>query len=111
MSAAERAKGVRGEREAAGIWEAAGATIRNLEATGDHTIWLPPDVQYGGHVAPRPALHEEVKRQERLQLWQWLEQAEQETEPGAVAVVTFRRNRSQWYSALRTVDLAEMLTR
>jgi hypothetical protein len=102
---------VKGEREAAAIWEASGATVRNLEATGDHNIWLPPDVDHAGHIHAKPALHQEVKRQERLQLWQWLEQAEHETEPGAVAVVTFRRNRSQWYSCLRTVDLAEMLTR
>jgi hypothetical protein len=111
VSATERAKGVKGEREAAQIWEAAGATVRNLEATGDHLILLPPEVDHAGHIHPRPALHQEVKRHERLQLWQWLEQAEQETEPGAIAVVTFRRNRSQWYSVLRTVDLAEMLTR
>ena len=106
MTNRERAKGVAGERECASLWTAAGATVRGLEGLGDHLIVVADESAHVRHL-----IHEETKRQERLQLWQWIAQAEAETEPGAVAVVSFRRNRSPWYSCLQTERLAGMLSR
>ena len=115
MSGASRAKGLRGEHEVAAIWEAHGFTVRGLEGGGDHLCvsapygaTLPIDGQLA---AARPPLmiHSEVKRQERLQLWQWIAQAEAEAPPGAVPVVAFRRNRSRWYGVVRLDTLAERL--
>jgi hypothetical protein len=106
MSGASRAKGVRGEHEVAAIWEAHGFTVRGLEGGGDHLCLHLPVTQRS--TAPL-TIHSEVKRQERLQLWQWIAQAEQEAPPGAVPVVAFRRNRSPWYAAVRLETLAELL--
>jgi len=118
VSGASRAKGVRGEHEVAAIWEAHGFTVRGLEGGGDHlciTTRSPTgyivDVATGERLRDTHALtiHSEVKRQERLQLWQWIAQAEAEAPPGAVPVVAFRRNRSPWYGVVRLDTLAERL--
>ena len=95
-----RAKGLAGEREVAALWREAGLEVRGLESGGDHLV-----------LADGPVIHSEVKRQERLQLWQWLEQAEAEAPAGTIAVVSFRRSRQPWYSTLRTTDLARMIAR
>jgi hypothetical protein len=114
MSGASRAKGLRGEHEVAAIWEAHGFTVRGLEGAGDHLCiagkgeWK--NDPGGATTTWRPlTIHSEVKRQERLQLWQWIAQAEAESPPGAVPVVAFRRNRSPWYAAVRLDTLAELL--
>ena len=108
MSGASRAKGLRGEHEVAAIWTRHGFAVRGLEGEGDH---LCIGVGRNPYPEPRDALtiHSEVKRQERLQLWQWIAQAEAEAPPGAVPVVSFRRNRSPWYAAIRLETLAELL--
>jgi hypothetical protein len=43
--------------------------------------------------------HVEVKRTERLQLWQAIDQAAGECD-GKTPLLCFRRNRSDWYAAL-----------
>jgi len=115
VSGASRAKGLRGEHEVAAIWETHGFTVRGLESAGDHLCvsalhgaTLPIDGQLAT-ARPPLMIHSEVKRQERLQLWQWIAQAEAEAPPGAVPVVAFRRNRSPWYAAVRLDTLAERL--
>jgi hypothetical protein len=106
---------LRGEHEVAAIWEAHGFTVRGLEGGGDHLCIVanPPryDPHDGTEIVPASSLtiHSEVKRQERLQLWQWIAQAAEEAPPGAVPVVAFRRNRSPWYAAVRLETLAELL--
>lgn len=106
MSAATRRKGLDAEREVAGIWKAAGLDVRNLEGTGDHLVFTPPsDMRWPARI------HSEVKRQERLKLPEWLRQAAEEAPAGAIAVVSFRQNRGEWYSCLPTVDLAELVAR
>lgn len=92
MSRAERAKGVRGEREVLDLYTRHGFTVRGLEASGDHLAF-----GYG------LVHHVETKRQEIARPWAWLEQAESETPPGALTVVAFRRSRSPWY-ALAALD-------
>jgi len=113
VSGASRAKGLRGEHEVAAIFERHGFTVRGLEGGGDHLCVRRPRLS-GDILAPpivRAALvlHSEVKRQERLQLWAWIAQAEAEAPAGAVPVVSFRRNRSPWYAAVRLETLAELL--
>lgn len=100
MTNTSRRKGVRGEREVAAVWQAAGATVRGLEGAGDHLI-----VCAGG-----VTLHSEVKRAERLKLPEWLRQAEAEAPQGTVPVVTFRQNHGRWYAVLPLDDLARLVT-
>jgi hypothetical protein len=97
-----RAKGREAEREVANIWRGAGLEVRNLEGTGDHLV-------IGRARNGSPTIHSEVKRQERLKLWEWLEQAESEAPHSAIPVVSFRRSRGRWYACLPLEDLAELL--
>lgn len=85
MSRTEQRKGARGEGEVLALYKAHGARMRSLAATGDHLAYLGPFVH-----------HIETKRQEVARPWQWYEQAEAETPPGALTVVAFRRSRSPW---------------
>ena len=99
MSRSERQKGLDGEREVAALFAAAGFDVRNLEGLGDHLV-----VSANGS-----RLHVETKRQERLQLWQWLAQVKAETTRGTRGVCCFRRNHGEWYATLRLDDLIGLL--
>lgn len=106
MSAASRRKGVAGEREVAVRFEQAGWTVRGLEGLGDHLAYSPwPPSQ----PSSRTVLHLESKRQERLRLPEWLEQARAEAPPGVPPVVVFRQSRGQWIAALPLDDLLELI--
>lgn len=98
MSAAERRKGVRGEREVLEVFRRAGFTVRGLEGSGDHLA-----LGYG------LVLHVESKRQETARPWAWWEQASNETPAGAHTVVAFRRSRSPWLAMVDLETLAELL--
>lgn len=98
--ASSRNKGLAGEREVARMFTDAGLPPRGLEESGDHLV-----VCAGGFT-----LHSEVKRQERLRLPEWIEQAESQAPAGTLAVVTYRQTRRPWYSNLRTDDLIRLLT-
>jgi hypothetical protein len=99
MAASSRRKGLAGEAEVAAIWRRAGLDVRGLEGQGDHLVSL----------GNGRWLHLEVKRQERLQLWQWLAQAVAEAPPDAFPVVAFRRSRGEWYAALPLADLIALV--
>lgn len=101
MSGASRAKGLRGEREVAALFERAGFEVRGLEGTGDHLVVC------GGGLT----LHSEVKRAERVRVPEWLRQAAVEAPAGCVPVVSFRQNREDWYAALALADLVGLLRR
>ena len=112
--AASRRKGLTGEHEVAAIFRRHGFEVRGLEGTGDHLCIMAPRTPpaLGGWPSAHLdglTIHSEVKRQERLQLWAWLAQAEAEAPPGSVPVVSFRRNHSPWYAAIRLETLAELL--
>jgi hypothetical protein len=86
-----RQKGVRGEREVAGLFGERGLKLRNLERTGDHLVKLPQGTW----------LHVEVKRQEALRMTLWNEQAAAEAPPGTVPLVVYRRSGELWHASIR----------
>lgn len=103
MSAASRRKGVAGEREVAKAFEAAGWTVRGLEASGDHVVFR------GRNGNERLSLHLECKRQERVRLPEWLRQAEAEAPPGVPPVVVLRQSHGPWIACLKLDDLLEVI--
>lgn len=112
MPSRERAKGLRGEREVATIFQTAGGQVRNLEGTGDHLIVFAPIVGPAletDTIRHGITLHIECKRQEIARPWAWLAQAEAEAPSGTVPVVAFRRNHGRWYAMLPLEQLAEIL--
>jgi hypothetical protein len=112
VSRTSRNKGLRGEQEVAAIFRRHGFEVRGLEGAGDH---LCITARRGhGAIDATPELlgltiHSEVKRQERLQLWQWLGQLEAEAPAGTLPLLSFRRNRSPWYAAVQLERLVELL--
>lgn len=98
MSAASRRKGIAGEHEVAAIWQTAGFDVRGLEGSGDHLVLRRDGM----------TIHSEVKRRERLNLWECWAQAERETPQGALTVLSVRRNRGRW---LAVVALDELVAR
>lgn len=92
-----RYKGISAERATAKLWEDAGFTVRGLEAGGDHLI-------LGGGLV----FAEEVKRQERLKLPEWLRQLERDAPADAIPVLTYRQAREPWRSVLLTSDLLRL---
>lgn len=112
---AARRKGLVGERDVADRFRAAGWTVRGLEGSGDWLALRP--AEYGEHedagtyeIRPASTLHVECKRQERLRLPEWLEQAANEAPPGVAPLVVFRQNRGEWYVCLRLADYLEAAT-
>lgn len=63
----------------------------------------------GGDVQGPPGVVFEVKRAEKLNIWQALEQAEAGATNRELPVVAFRRNRSGWYAALPLDELLALL--
>ena len=96
------------------MFREAGGEVRGLEGEGDHLVrfartdcdGMGMDCQVSTDYV---TLFSEVKRQERLQLWQWLAQAQSEAPAGTVPVVSFRRNRGQWYACLPLRDLLRLV--
>lgn len=101
MGKRERTKGREGEREVAAIFEGVGLEVRGLEGAGDHLVICGEGSGF--------TIHSEVKRQETARPWQWYAQADREAPGDAIALVTFRRNRSPWLSLIATTELALIL--
>lgn len=99
VTVSERRKGLRGQQEVQRIVKAAGLTIRRLTHTGDALAVTP-----GG-----ATLHLETKRQERLQLKQWIQQAGAEAPRGAVPVVVWRQSAGEWRADLSLSDLLALI--
>jgi hypothetical protein len=99
VTVSERRKGLRGQQEVQRLMRAAGLELRKLGGEGDATV----------AVANGVTLHIETKRQERLQLKEWLRQAKAEAPRGAVPVVVFRQSRGEWYACLPLADLVELV--
>jgi len=54
-------------------------------------------------------VHFQIKRVERLNIWEALAQAHGEAIGGAVPIVAFRRSHSHWYCALSADDFVPLL--
>jgi hypothetical protein len=96
-----RAKGQRGEREfiarhLAPYWPEAG---RNIDQFGEDKR----------DVARCAGVHWQIKRTERLAMWDAIAQAHHEAIGGDLPVVAFRRNRSAWYCIVAADDYVPML--
>lgn len=104
MSAAEREKGARGEREVV-------AKLREFGFTDCARTPNSGGLFITGDVVGVEGFHFEVKRQEQLRLWEWLGQAHREAPPGSTPVVVFRRNGGHWNVALPLEDLLWLMRR
>lgn len=94
-----RAKGARGEREAAAAWaQATGGQARRGQQFAGGTE--SPDV-----VCSQPRVHLEVKRVERGNPYQWIEQAVRDAGP-KIPVVLHKRNHKDWLVIVRLSDVA-----
>lgn len=93
-----REKGKRGEREWAWFLRALGChkARRGVQYAGGAES---PDV-----VAGIPGTHCEVKRCERLRLWEALDQATRDAE-GLIPYIAHKANRGPWVVVLRAEDL------
>ncbi len=58
-----------------------------------------------GDVTGVEGYHIEVKRQERLRLWEWIGQAQADAPHGSTPVVMFRKNGGHWHATLPAEDL------
>lgn len=100
MSRSQRDKGARGEREVAAIFRAHGFDCDRTPNSGGLRI--------KGDLHGDVPAHVEVKRQETLRLPLWWRQAVAESD-GAVPVLAFRQNGSEWLAVVRLETLAAML--
>lgn len=83
-----RDKGKRGERELANLLKSYGYDCRRGQ-------------QYCGSngdadVVGLPGVHIEVKRRERLDIYEAVEQAKKDAKPEELPIVFFRKNNSEW---------------
>lgn len=89
-----RDKGKRGELEIVNYYKQYGFdTVRTAPLQAGF-------VEGAADVSGIPGFHIEVKRQEALNIWAALAQAERDAPEGVVPTVHFRRNRSGWYVVL-----------
>jgi len=96
-----RTKGARAEAEVVSILRAAGwPHARRVFDSGSAG---------GGDVQGPAGVVFEVKRTERLNIWEAIEQAETGATNRELPVVAFRRNRSGWYAALPLDELLALL--
>lgn len=90
-------KGARGEREVMNILRDHGY---HVERGGTQSYGQRPDL-YG-----LDGLHLEIKRSERAQIWEWMQQSQRDAQrfqDGAPSVI-FRRSRSEWMICLGLND-------
>jgi len=97
-----RSKGGAAEREVVELLKAHGwlEARRNFRSGADG----------GADITGGPAdTSWEIKRQERVCIWEWLQQAAEAARPTDTPIVAFRRNRSEWLAVLPLEDLLSLL--
>lgn len=92
MSARSHRKGRRGEQEIASEYRQLGFDAARVPNSGG--------LRDPGDVAGVPGVHVEVKRTERLRIYEALDQAEADAPRGHIPALHFRRNGSGWYVAI-----------
>lgn len=99
-----RAKGARGEREAAAAWATViGVSARRGQQFSGGTD--SPDVVH----ALGDTIHLEVKRVEKGNPYGWMEQAERDC-GGKIPLVLHKRNGKDWLAIVRLVDVPRLAT-
>lgn len=102
---AARRKGHDYERELVRIYCDHGfAVSRNSNQAHPNAVDVDPKGDLLGLKAGRLAFHVQAKRQEKLNIWLALKQAEGDAPRGVIPTVHFRRARSGNYVALRLED-------
>ena len=101
-----RNKGAAGEREWAKYLQAIFACFNAHRGRQYHGGPESPDVAEG-----LPGTHAEVKRVERLNISQAMEQAETDAPTGTIPYVAHRRNHGEWMITLRAKNLRRFCTR
>lgn len=96
-----RAKGTRGEQEIARFYRALGYGAVRVPNSGGLDV--------PGDVIGVPGIHIEIKRAERLRLWEGLAQAERDAPENTIPTLHFRRDRDIWWVAIPLGDFARML--
>ena len=96
-------KGKEGERELARYLTERGLEARRGQQHRGGTD--SPDVL----VEALPQFHFEVKRTERLRLWEAIDQAREDAAGGRTPLVVHRPSRRQWVAILDLDDLLELL--
>lgn len=94
-----REKGKRGEREAARWLREHGYEARR----GQQFAGINGDADVVG----LPGIHLEVKRVERLNVIDAMDQAKRDARDGEIPVVLHRRNNTEWLATLRAEDFIE----
>lgn len=104
MGRSSRTKGASGEREVAAI-------LRTYGYEGKRTAQLQTyAANDAADVAGLPGHHIEVKRQERVCMDEWCQQAERDAEKtGTIPVVIWRRSRQPWRVTLPLAKYLELL--
>lgn len=103
MSAAEREKGARGEREVVALFREFFPDAAVQRAAGGAR-------QESGDLVRVPGALVSVKRQETLRLPLWIRQADADADGlGLVPVVAYRTNRMEWRGDLPLRDLARFI--
>jgi len=102
MSASQKNKGKRGERELARFLTDHGHPARRgCQYSGSPDS---PDV-----TCPSLPFHFEVKRTERLRLHEAMNQATNDAGLSSIPLVAHRRNGGDWLAILRLTDLLEVM--
>ena len=102
MSASQKNKGKRGERELARLLTLNGHPAhRGQQYSGSPDS---PDV-----ICPSLPFHFEVKRCERLRLHEAMNQATNDAGLSSVPLVAHRRNGGEWLAVLRVTDLIGLI--
>jgi Holliday junction resolvase len=106
MSSSSKNKGSGGERELAKILKERGYPVYRTYASG-------AGLEKGdlGNFRVRDDLlfHVEVKRQERISLQSWWDQAVRDCPPEAEPLLVFRRNRESWRVCMELETLLDLL--
>lgn len=108
MGNPSKSKGSGGERELASILRERGYPVYRTYASGAGrekgdlgNFRIDDDFLF----------HVEVKRQERINLQRWWQQAANDCPPEAEPIVIFRRNREKWRACLELDTLLDLLER
>ena len=95
-----RRKGARGELEVVKILEDYGITTHRTPNSGG--------LAWKGDIQGHDTWHIEVKRQERIALQQWVDQAEDDCPKTEVPLVVFRRSHQPWRVVMRFTDFLDI---